>query len=114
MMNRILTSIISSALLLAVQMAFGQPDSEIDVMATPPELVVIEKVDTELGRVVIDGQEYEIYEGDTSLLGLPPEAAQRSISLDQLSAGMEVMVSTDGTETTAKRRASIVAMWRPL
>ena len=113
-MNRILTSIISATLLLAVQMAFGQPDSEIDVMATLPELVVIEKVDTERGRVVIDGQEYEIYEGDTSLLGLPAEAAQRSISLDQVRAGTEVMVSTDGTETTAERRAKIVAMWRPL
>ena len=114
MMNRILISIISATLLLAVQMAFGQSDSEIDVMATYPELVVIEEVDTELGRVVIDGQEYEIYDGDTSLLGLPPEAAQRSISLDQLSAGMEVMVSTDGSVPTAEHRANIVAMWRPL
>ena len=113
-MNRIFISIISAALLLVVQMAFGQPGSGIDIMATPPELVVIEKVETELGRVFIDGQEYEIYEGDTSLLGLPPEAAQRSISLNQLNAGMEVMVSTDGTETTAKRRANIVAIWRPL
>ena len=113
-MNRMFTSIIFATLLLTVQMAFGQTESEIDIMATPPELVVIEKVDTELGRVVIDGQEYEIYEGDTSGLGLPPEAAQRSISLDRLSAGMEVMVSTDGTVTTAERSAKVVAMWRPL
>jgi len=112
-MNRILTSSIFAALLLAAQMAVGQPASGTDMLASPPELVVIEKVDAELGRVVIEGQEYELYEGDTSLLGLPREAAQRGISLDQISAGTEVMVITDGTETTADRRARIIAMWRP-
>ena len=113
-MNRILTSITFAALLLAVQIAFGQASPGTDMLASPPELVVIEKVDTELGRVVIEGQEFELYEGDTSLLGLPPEAAQSRLSLDQISAGTEMMVVTDGTETTTKHHAKIIAMWRPL
>ena len=113
-MNRILTSVTLAALLLVVQMAFGQSSPGTDMLASPPELVVIEKVDTELGRVFIDGQEYEIYEGDTSLLGLPPEAVQSTISLDRISAGTEMMVITDGTETTSKHHAKIIAMWRPL
>ena len=113
-MNRILTSITFAALLLAVQLAFGQASPGTDMLASPPELVVIEKVDTELGRVVIEGQEFELYEGDTSLLGLPPEAVQSRISLDQINAGTEMMVITDGTETTSNHHAKVIAMWRPL
>lgn len=112
-MNRILVSVVSAAFALMTQIALGQPSSGTDMLASPPELVVVEKVDTELGRLVIEGQEYELYEGDTSLLGIPPEATQRGISLDQVSAGTEVMVITDGTETTSDHRAKIIAMWRP-
>ena len=112
-MKRIIETIFATTLLIAAGSAVGQPASHADMLASPPELMVIEKIDRTTGVVVIDGQEFELYDGDTSLLGLPPEAAQRRASLDQLSAGTEVMVSTDGIETTARRRSKIIAIWWP-
>ena len=112
-MKRIIEAITAITLLIAAGLAVSQPASHSDLLASPPELMVIEKVDRTTGLVVIDGQEFELYTGDTSLFGLPPEAAQRRVSFDQLSAGAEVMVSTDGIEPTAKRRSKIIAMWWP-
>lgn len=116
-MNRIpssIAAILSASLLLIAQNLLAQQQSaEFDMLASPPERVVVEEVDPELGVVVINGQEFEIYEGDTSLFGIPPEAAQRGITIDRLTAGSEVMVMTDGTESTADRRAKIIAIWRP-
>jgi len=113
-MKSILTSMFAVLILLAAQPVIAQAGAAGDMPAAPPELVVVEKVDAAGGRIVIEGQQFEIFEGDVSLFELPPEATQRRLSLDDLSPGMEVMVITDGTETTRDRVASIIAIWRPL
>lgn len=90
----------------------AQDGPAFDLLAGPPELVVIERVDPESGLIVIAGQAYALFDGDTSLFALPSEATQRSLDRGQLRAGMEVMVVTDGTEPSRDHRPSILAIWR--
>ena len=97
----------------ATGLAVAQDGPAFDLLAAPPEQVVIERVDLESGLIVIGGQAYSLYDGDTSMFALPPEAGQRSLNPRLLRAGMEVMVVTDGTEPSRDHRPSILAIWRP-
>lgn len=96
----------------AVSMTHAQESLAMDLALSLPEQVVIERVDAAAGTIVIDGQSYTLYDGDTSLFNLPPEAGQRSLNPSLLRAGMEVMVVFDGTEPSRDHQPSILAIWR--
>lgn len=112
-MKRIIQTMTAITFLIAANFAVGQAAPDYDLLAAPPELVVVEKVDTALGQIVIDGQTFELYDGDRSLFALPPEAVQNQLSLGDLRPGAELMVITDGTVSTDDRLAKIIALWRP-
>ncbi|TQE94461.1 MAG: hypothetical protein FKY71_17635 [Spiribacter salinus] len=112
-MKRIIEALIATTFLITANLAVSQSAPQEDLLAAPPELVVVEKVDATQGRVVINGQEFELYDGDRSLFALPREADQLEVSITELRPGAEVMVVTDGTESSRDRLAKIIAMWRP-
>ena len=112
-MKRIIEAMTAITLLIAASLAAGQSAVQEDLLAAPPELIVVEKVDATQGRIVINGQEYELFDGDRSLFAIPPEANQRQVSISELRPGSEIMVMTDGTSSNTNRLAKIIAMWRP-
>jgi len=112
-MKRIIEAMVAITLLTAVNLAVSQSAPQEDMLAGPPELVVVEKVDANEGRIVINGQEFELFDGDRSLFAIPREADQREVSIAALRPGEEIMVVTDGTESNSDRLAKIIAMWRP-
>lgn len=112
-MKRITEAMVAVTLLIAVNLAVSQSVPQEDLLAGPPELVVVEKVDATQGRIVINGQEFELFDGDRSLFALPREVDQREVSIAELRPGTEVMIVTDGTESNDDRLAKIIAIWRP-
>ena len=90
--------------------AWAQPET--DIATGIPQLAVVESVDSEAGTVTLNGSVYQV-----SLASRPGPAAMspngRSLKLSDLEPGMEILVSTDGTQPSRSNRPQILGMWKP-
>lgn len=77
-----------------------------------PQLMVVESVNMEAGTVTLNGDVYRV-----NLEKRPTQATLsvngRSLKLSDLEPGMEILVSTDGTEPGRSNSAQVLSMWDP-
>lgn len=73
-----------------------------------PQVMVVEAIDTKAGIVVLDGQRYRMGQESKPLM---IDAPGTVLTLEQLSVGMQVVVSTDGTEPSASHTPFVRGLW---
>lgn len=85
---------------------------ETDVATGIPQLAMVENVDREAGTVTLNGDVYRV-----ELASRPGPAAispnGRSLKLSDLEPGMEILISTDGTEPSQSNMPQVLGMWKP-
>ncbi|NKI35233.1 hypothetical protein HFP89_08645 [Wenzhouxiangella sp. XN79A] len=94
-------------LLLGVQVAVAQSD-DVDMALGLPQKMVVESIDLKAGIMVLDGQRYRIASEDKRAVIRGPGTP---LTPEQLSVGMEVMVSTDGTLPSSRNVPLIRGLW---
>ena len=103
----VIVMVVSACTILPVE---AQPET--DLATSIPQLMVVESVDSEAGTVTLDGNVYRL-----ALKSRPGPAAispyGRSLSLSDLEPGMEILVSTDGTEPSRSNTPNLLGLWKP-
>lgn len=104
------------ALMLLVTLAGAAPSvwaqPETDIATGIPQLVVVEVIDADAGIVTLDGNVYRVTAQDLRApTSISPNG--RSLNLSDLEPGMEILVSTDGTEPSRSNRPQVLGMWKP-
>lgn len=89
---------------------WAQPET--DLATGIPQLMVVQSIDSEAGTVTLDGNVYRL-----AVKSRPGPAAispnGRALSLSDLEPGMEVLVSTDGTEPSRSNTPALLGLWKP-
>jgi len=90
--------------------AWAQPET--DIATGIPQLAVVESVDSEAGTVTLNGSVYRVSEANRP----GPEASSpngRSLKLADLEPGMQILFSTDGTQSSRSNMPQVLGMWKP-
>ncbi|MCA1779975.1 MAG: hypothetical protein LC637_11505 [Xanthomonadaceae bacterium] len=91
--------------------ALAQSDgAAFDTAIGLPQPMVVDRVDHQAGLVVLNGRSYRVSASKASIAAL--QTSGRWLTLNDLRPGMEVLVSTDATQPTAKHTPDILGMWR--
>jgi hypothetical protein len=73
-----------------------------------PQVMIVESIDLKAGILVLNGQRYRVSSESKPLM---IDAPGTTLSIEQLSVGMEVMVSTDGTEPSSSHTPVVRGLW---
>ena len=85
---------------------------EIDMSTGVPQVMVVESVNLEAGTVTLNGDVYRVsVDKRPTRAALSPNG--RALKLSDLEPGMEVLVSTDGTEPGPSYEPNVLGMWDP-
>jgi len=105
----------SVAIAVAAIAALAMPLSaqvETDMSTGIPQVMVVENVNLEGGTVTLNGDVYRVsIEKRPSRAALSPNG--RTLKLSDLEPGMEVLVSTDGTQPGPSNEPNVLGMWDP-
>jgi hypothetical protein len=86
--------------------------NDVDMAITPLQIMVVDGFDAEAGTVTLDGNTYRV-----SLDKRPASAMaapnKRALRLSDLKPGMEIVISTDGSEPTRTHQPMIIGIWEP-
>lgn len=90
--------------------AWAQPET--DVATGVPQFAVVDNIDREAGTVTLNGNVYKV-----EVASRPgPEAISpngRSLKFSDLEPGMEILISTDGTQPSRSNMPRLLGMWKP-
>lgn len=106
---------LSAAIAIVAVAALVTPLSaqdDFDIAFTPLQILVVESIDTENGTVTLDGNVYRVSMENLPTTSMAPTNG-RALRLSDLEQGMEVVISTDGSEPTRTHQPTIIGIWEP-
>ena len=105
----------SMAIALTATVALATPlvaQVETDMSTGIPQVMVVESVNLEAGTVTLNGDVYRVsVEKRPNRAALSPNG--RTLKLSDLEPGMEILVSTDGTQPGPSNEPNVLGMWDP-